>query len=207
MIAWSISAALDSGIFDHVIVSTDDHDISEIARDAGASTPFLRPLELSDDHTPTVPVIAHALNWAESNLGSVSALCCIYATAPFIRSADLVRGADLLDESCADYVFPVTSFPFPVQRAIRLSDTNRVEMLSPEFSLTRSQDLEETYHDVGQFYWGKRDAWANGHTIISPNAAPIIIERHRAQDIDTPEDWTRAEFMFQVINQMGSPNC
>lgn len=202
MIVWSIMAARDSGMFDHIIVSTDDTEIAGIAREAGASTPFLRPPELSDDHTPTVPVVAHALNWSEDNLGSVSTLCCIYATAPFIKADDLVRGAAILEKTGADYAFPVTSFAFPIQRAVRLTDDYRIEMLSPEFALTRSQDLEEAYHDVGQYYWGRRDAWANGNTVISTDSAPVIIERHRAQDIDTPEDWKRAELMFQVMEQI-----
>lgn len=205
MIEWSILAAQNSGLFDHIIVSTDDVDIADLARAAGASTPFLRPGDLADDHTPTVPVIAHAVRWIEQNLGHVSLACCIYATAPFLRAEDLVRGAAQIETTGADYVFPVTSFPFPIQRAVRLSGDDRVEMLSPEFALTRSQDLEETYHDVGQFYWGRRDSWVNGHTIIGPNAAPIIIERHRAQDIDTPEDWARAELMFQVLDKIDKP--
>jgi len=206
MIAWSIAAARDSGLFDHIIVSTDDADIAEIACDAGASTPFMRPLDLSDDFTPTVPVVTHALDWVETNLGPVKTVCCLYATAPFIQPDDLIRGAAILEKTGADYAFPVTSFPFPIQRAVRLTDTARMEMLSPEFALTRSQDLEEAYHDVGQFYWGQRNAWVDGLSIIGPNAAPVIIDRHRAQDIDTPEDWKRAELMFHAIDKLEASN-
>jgi len=205
MIQWSIQAALKSDMFDHIMVSTDDEEIATVSRKAGATTPFLRPIELADDFTPTVPVIAHALAWAEQNIGDIKSVCCIYATAPFIRAEDIVLGAKMLERTGADYSFPVTNFPFPVQRGIRLTDEGRAEMLSPEFTLTRSQDLEEAYHDVGQFYWGQRDAWANGHNLMGPNAAPLIIERYRAQDIDTPEDWKRAEIMFQVIEQMEKP--
>lgn len=202
MIAWSISAARASGLFDHVVVSTDDQELAEIARALGAEVPFLRPAELADDHTPTVPVIAHAISWVAQNWGSPDTTCCIYATAPFIRVDDLKRGAELLLETGADYAFPVTSFPFPIQRAVHLTENGRMAMFSPEYALTRSQDLAEGFHDVGQFYWGRTEAWLAGRTIIGPGAAPIIIPRHRAQDIDTPEDWTRAEMMFRLLGEM-----
>ncbi len=202
MIAWSILAARNANIFDHIIVSTDDSEIAEISEQFGAIAPFVRPTQLSDDFTPTAPVIAHAIDWAENALGVVGSVCCIYATAPLIQPDDLTRAAEVLDQTDADYVFPVTSFAFPIQRGMRLTDNGRMEMLHPEHALTRSQDLEEAYHDVGQFYWGQRDAWAQGRTIFSPNSVPIIIERHRAQDIDTPEDLKRAEVMFRVISEM-----
>jgi pseudaminic acid cytidylyltransferase len=202
MIAWSISAARASGLFDHIVVSTDDAEVAEIARALGAEVPFMRPAELADDHTPTVPVIAHAISWVAQNWGSPDTTCCIYATAPFIRVDDLKRGAALLLETGADYAFPVTSFPFPIQRAVHLTENGRMAMFSPEYALTRSQDLVEGFHDVGQFYWGRTEAWLAGRTIIGPDAAPIIIPRHRAQDIDTPEDWTRAEMMFRLLGEM-----
>lgn len=204
MIAWSIGAARASGIFDRIVVSTDDEEVAEIARAEGAEVPFLRPAELADDHTPTVPVIAHAIGWVSEHGATPEVTCCIYATAPFIRAADLARGAALLDETGADYAFPVTSFPFPIQRGVRLTANGRMEMFSPEHALTRSQDLEEAYHDVGQFYWGRTEAWLAGRTLIGPGAAPIIIPRHRAQDIDTPEDWTRAEMMFRILAETES---
>lgn len=202
MIAWSIGAARASGIFDRIVVSTDDAEVAEIARAEGAEVPFLRPSELADDHTPTVPVIAHAIGWVTENWGAPKVTCCIYATAPFIRATDLARGAELLATTGADYVFPVASFPFPIQRAVRLTSDGRMEMFSSEHALTRSQDLEEAYHDVGQFYWGRPEAWAGGRTIIGPGAAPIVIPRHRAQDIDTPEDWARAEMLFRILAEV-----
>ena len=196
MIAWSISAALESGIFDHIIVSTDDKDIAEVARSEGAEVPFMRPVELSDDHTATVPVIAHAIEASEALWGLQENICCLYATAPFVQASDLSDAHALLDKTGAKYAFPVTSFPFPIQRGVRLRKDGRMEMFQPEYALTRSQDLEEAYHDVGQFYWGRRDAWMAGTTLIGPDAAPLIIPRLRAQDIDTPEDWDRAERLF-----------
>lgn len=202
MIAWSIGAARASGLFDRIVVSTDDEQVAEIARAEGAEVPFLRPAELADDHTPTVPVIAHAIGWVSENWAVPEATCCIYATAPFIRAVDLARGVALLDENGSDYAFPVTSFPFPIQRAVRLTGDGRMAMFSPEHALTRSQDLEEAYHDVGQFYWGRTEAWLAGRALIGPDAAPIVIPRHRAQDIDTPEDWLRAEMMFRLLAEV-----
>jgi N-acylneuraminate cytidylyltransferase len=202
MIAWSISAAQASGLFDHIVVSTDDQEVAEIARALGAEVPFMRPGALADDHTPTVPVIAHAITWVSQNWGSPDTACCIYATAPFIRVDDLKLGAKLLLETGADYAFPVTSFPFPIQRAVHLTENGRMQMFSPEHALTRSQDLIEGFHDVGQFYWGRTEAWLSGRTIMGLGAAPVIIPRHRAQDIDTPEDWTRAEMMFRLLGEM-----
>lgn len=199
MIAWSIQAALDSGAFDHVIVTTDDKDIADTAKACGAEVPFMRPANLSDDHTPTVPVIAHALHEAEALWGHQDLVCCLYATAPFVQASDIATARDRLQDTGADYAFPVTSFPFPIQRGVKLRGDGRMEMFQPEHALTRSQDLEEAYHDVGQFYWGRREAWLAGKTLIGPDATPVIIPRHRAQDIDTPEDWDRAERLFAAF--------
>lgn len=202
MIAWSIGAARASGLFDRIVVSTDDEEVAEIARAEHAEVPFLRPAELADDFTPTVSVVAHAINWVSEHGEAPEKTCCIYATAPFVRTYDLVRGAVLLDESGADFSFPVTSFPFPIQRAVRLTNDGRMAMFSPEFDMTRSQDLEEAYHDVGQFYWGRTEAWLAGRSLIGPGSAPIVIPRYRAQDIDTSEDWQRAEMLFRVIQEL-----
>jgi len=199
MIAWSIQAALESKSFDHVIVSTDDAEIAETARREGAEVPFMRPTDLSDDHTATVPVIAHVMAEVEKLWGDQPYVCCLYATAPFVQADDIRAARDLLDKTGADYAFPVTSFSFPIQRGVRLRYDGRIEMFQPEHALTRSQDLEEAYHDVGQFYWGRRSAWLAGTPIIGPGAAPLVIPRHRAQDIDTPEDWDNAELLFTAF--------
>jgi len=201
MIAWSIEAALVSGCFDRIIVSTDDAEIAEVARNCGAEAPFLRPPELSDDYTSTIPVIAHAIQWQQQHGESPAEVCCIYATAPFVRIEDLRRGLEVLEQSGCDYAFSVTSYAFPIQRAIRITAANRVEMFDPAHFNTRSQDLEEAWHDAGQFYWGKAEAWLAGKPIFSSDAVPIILPRHRVQDIDTSEDWERAEWMFRALNQ------
>ena len=200
MIAWSIEAARTSGCFDRVIVSTDDSEIADVARQCGAEVPFIRPPELSDDHTGTIPVIAHAIDWMNTNGPQlVTVTCCIYATAPFVSAADLQRGIDTLDREGCDYAFSITSYPFPIQRAIRITDDGRIRMFQPEHFNTRSQDLEEAWHDAGQFCWGRAGAWLAGKPVFSKDACPVALPRHRVQDIDTPEDWRRAELLFQLL--------
>ncbi len=203
MIAWPIAAAQDSGCFDRIIVSTDDNEIAQIALAHGAEVPFERPHELSDDHTGTIPVIAHAIRWMSNNIAPIDYACCIYATAPFVRSADLRRGFDALASSGADYAFAATSYAFPIQRAIRITADQRVEMFSPEHFHTRSQDLEEAWHDAGQFYWGIANSWLIGKPIFSHDATVVTLPRHRVQDIDTQEDWERAEWMFKAMLEAG----
>lgn len=199
MIAWSIEAALQSGCFDHIVVSTDDAEIAEVARQHGAQVPFMRSAELSDDHTGTTAVIAHAINWFAAQGQTPAQVCCLYATAPFVSADDLRQGLTVLTETGSDYAFSVTSYAFPIQRAIRINEAGRVEMFNSEHFNTRSQDLEEACHDAGQFYWGRADAWLQGKMIFSPAAAAVMLPRHRVQDIDTPEDWTRAEWMFKAL--------
>lgn len=204
MIAWSIEAALQSTSFDRVIVSTDDNEIAEIARQHGADIPFMRPAELSDDHTGTIPVIRHAIEWFKLQGCSVEQACCLYATAPFVKAEDLRCGLDVLQSNDCDYVFSVTSYPFPIQRAIRINAEGRVEMFSPEHFNTRSQDLEDAFHDAGQFYWGRADAWLQGKPIFGPGSLPMLLPRFRVQDIDTPEDWVRAEWLFKAMQAQES---
>lgn len=199
MIAWSIEAARLSDCFSRIIVSTDDDEIAEVARHCGAEVPFIRPPELSDDHTATLPVIAHAIRQMAVLEWPPALTCCIYATAPFLQAADLQRGLQILLESGADYAFSVTSYAFPIQRAVRRLPSGRLGMFEPEHIGTRSQDLEEAYHDAGQFYWGRCSAWLAGTPIFSEHAAPVILPRHRVQDIDTPEDWVRAELMHASL--------
>jgi N-acylneuraminate cytidylyltransferase len=198
IIGWSIDAALASGCFDRVLVSTDDAEIARIAEDWGAEVPFTRPPELSDDHTTTIPVIAHAILWALGQGLSVEAACCLYATAPFCEPDDLRRGLKLLEESDCDYVFPVAGYAFPIQRAIRITGNGRVQMFDPDQFGVRSQDLEPAYHDAGQFYWGRPDAWLEPRPIFSEMAVPLVLPRFRVQDIDTPEDWEFAETLFRL---------
>ena len=199
MIAWSIHAALESGCFERVIVSTDDEEIAAIARQFGAEVPFMRPAELSDDYTGTTVVIRQAAQWLQANQSEPNYICCIYATAPFISSDALQQGLEIIQQRQADYAFSVTSYAFPIQRAVKIQQNGMVKMFSPEHFNNRSQELEEAYHDAGQFYWGTREAWLAEKRIFSSNSYPVLLPRHRVQDIDTPEDWTRAELMFTAI--------
>ena len=199
MIAWSIEAALESGCFDKVIVSTDDAEIAEVAREWGAEVPFMRPAELANDYVGTIPVIHHALDWFVQQGEQPDKVCCLYATAPFVSAKDLKQGLEVLQSEDCAYAFSVTSFPFPVQRAIRITESNRIQMFYPEHFNTRSQDLEEAWHDAGQFYWGQASAWQQELPLFSPDAAPVHIPRYRVQDIDTMEDWVRAEWLFKAM--------
>lgn len=213
IIAWSIRAAIRSGCFDHVIVSTDDDEIANIAHAYGAEIPFIRPKELSDDHTGTIPVIAHAINWQnKNNIRQVKDACCIYATAPFLQDTHLQKGLEILNTTSTEYAFSVSSYAFPIQRAIRINQDNRIEMFQPEYLNTRSQDLEEAWHDAGQFYWGRAEAWLQAKPIFSNNSAPVPISRNCVQDIDTPEDWAIAELKFSILShrnsqQQGDSEC
>ena len=201
MIAWSIEAAHRTGLFDRIVVSTDDEEIASIARKYGADVPFVRPANLSDDHTGTAPVIAHAIGWHLKHDFDPLEICCIYATAPFLRSEDIKLGHKTLDQSDADFAFSVTAYAFPIQRALKLREDDRIEMFDPSQFHTRSQDLPEAYHDAGQFYWGTRDAWLSGTPIFGPKSAPVLLPRYRVQDIDTPEDWEQAELMMEVLRK------
>lgn len=202
MIAYSINAAIKSECFDEIIVSTDDEEIANVAVALGAKVPFMRPKELADDHTGTIPVICHAIETLEKQTSKkITNACCIYATAPFLQALDIKTGFNLLNHhKNAFYAFSVTSYAFPIQRAIKLnSDKSQVEMFQPEMFNVRSQDLEDAYHDAGQFYWGKRDAWLEGKSIFSVGSIPVILPRYRVQDIDTLEDWQCAELMFDSV--------
>jgi len=199
MIAWSIEAAKSSGLFDRIIVSTDDAEIAEVAKQWGAEVPFMRPEALSNDHAGTTPVIAHATQWALAQGMDVEAVCCIYATAPFVQVDDLKRGWEALESCDWDYAFTVTDFAAPIFRAFRQTKEGGIEMFYPEHFAARSQDLPVALHDAGQFYWGRPAAWIEGKRIFDHRSKPVLIPRWRVQDIDTPDDWERAEILAPII--------
>ncbi|MBY7971807.1 pseudaminic acid cytidylyltransferase [Vibrio fluvialis] len=199
MIAYSIEAALASGCFDKVIVSTDDAEIEAVAVAYGAEVPFLRPAEISNDHATTMDVMAHAIHWCQSEGWDVEVVCCLYATAPFVLPEDLQQGYALLRDPSVQFAFSATSFPFPIQRAIKLDKDGSVSMFTPENEQVRSQDLEEAYHDAGQFYWGKTSAFLAKLSIFSRHSKAVLLPRNRVQDIDTHEDWEFAESLFSVL--------
>jgi len=201
LISYPIRAARDSGLFDRIIVSTDSIEISEIAEKEGAEVPFTRPPELADDFTPTIPVIKHAIRWLNGNSCSVDHCCCIYAN-PFVTSGNLVAAFGVLKEKRAASVIPVTTFPFPIFRSVRINKQGAVEFIFPEKSLTRTQDLEEAFHDAGQFYWWNCETLMATEEISrlqQMNRFPLVIPRSQVQDLDTPEDWIVAEKLYSLF--------
>ena len=192
IIAYAITAAINSGLFEHVLVSTDDEEIASIAKDWGAEIPFVRPAELANDFAATVPVLTHAIQECEALGWQFSYVCCIYPVVPFIKVADLQGALKLLELGHADYCFPVTEFPSAIQRALRKKKSGVMQPLYPEFELTRTQDLAPAYYDAGQFYWGKKEAWLNNQSIHSSGLG-FVVPNWRVVDIDTPDDWDRAE--------------
>ena len=196
MIAYSIEAAKKSGCFDKIIVSTDDEEIEKVSKKHGAEV-LSRPENLADDFTPTIPVIAHGIKNCGVEIEDIKAVCCIYATAPFVREKYIKEAYEKLLTCKASYCFSATTFPFPIQRAFKID--NGIEMFYPEHFETRSQDLEEAYHDAGQFYWGTPSAWLEAKMIFAPHSKAVVLPRYLVQDIDTMEDWKRAELMYKVL--------
>lgn len=199
VIAYSIEAARHSGLFDRIIVSTDAEDIAAVARRFGAETPFMRPAELADDFTTTAAVVEHALSRLTAHGEVVDAVCCIYATAPFVRVEDLRAGYELLAARGVSSVFTVTTYPGSIFRALQITGSGHLAMMWPEHELTRSNDLPEVYHDAGQFYWLAAAAFMQKPRMYGADALPVILPRHLVQDIDTPEDWRRAELMYEAL--------
>jgi N-acylneuraminate cytidylyltransferase len=203
IIAYSIEAALASELFDRVIVSTDDAEIAEVARAWGAETPFVRAPELSDDYAGTGEVTADAVRRLAELGMAATYVCCIYATAPFVTPASLKQGYELVTRPDASFALTVTTFGFPIQRAIELLPGIGVAPMYPEHTDARSQDLAPAYHDAGQFYWGRADAWTAGEPAYGPHTYPLLLPRHLVQDIDTLEDWQRAEWMYRSLVAAG----
>jgi N-acylneuraminate cytidylyltransferase len=201
MIVWSIEAAQDSGLFDHIIVSTDDTEIADISKKWGAEAPFVRPPELSSDHAGTTEVMAHATRWGLDQGWPLNAVCCIYATAPFVQVDDLKKGLEALNSGNWSYAMTATDFPAPIFRSFQQTKKGGIEMFFPEYYSSRSQDLPTALHDAGQFYWGRPSAWTEGIRVFDNNTIPVVIPRWRVQDIDTEEDWRRAELMYRALFQ------
>jgi pseudaminic acid cytidylyltransferase len=203
IIGWSIEAALKSKIFDKVIVSTDDKEIAKIAEEYGAEVPFIRPSKLSDDFTATFPVIKHSIEWLNDKKDyDIKFVCCIYATAPLIQVSDLIDCYKMLLNSQKSFVFPVTQFSYPVQRALTLNADFEALPLWPDNKIKRSQDLEKTYHDAGQFYWGKVNAFIENHELFSSQSLVHVLPNNRVCDIDEPSDLIRAEIFFKAIHKI-----
>lgn len=203
MIGYAIEAAQACDAIERVVVSTDDEEIAAIADALGAELPFRRPQALADDLTPTVPVIAHAITACRELEWDVSHVCCIYPGVPFIRTADLEAALRLLGEHGDEgYVFPVAGFPSPIQRALKRDKDGTVAPFDPRHAGTRTQDLTPAYFDAGQFYWAAADTWLTDTPIHSDGRA-IVLPEWRVVDIDTPEDWDRAEVLYRALRYQG----
>lgn len=199
MLAHAISAATESGLFEHIVVSTDDKEIGAMAREWGAETPFIRPDDLSDDHVATVPVVAHAVKSCKAIGWAFDNVCCIYPCIPLIAADDLHNALLTLNAAKTDYCFPVAEFVSPIQRALRRLDNGSLQPFSEQYQLMRTQDLESAYYDAGQFYWGRSEAWLQNSRIHSSGTG-YVIPSWRAVDIDTPDDWLRAEALYAALN-------
>jgi len=199
IISYSIKAAQSADLFDRIIVSTDSEEIAEVAKSYGAEVPFIRPAELADDFTGTIPVSLHALNWLSEHGFATDYFCCIYATAPFIQPEHIIEGFNLLKKRNAATAFSVTTFPYPIFRALKIGEDGCIEMFWSEHENSRSNDLPEVYHDAGQFYWGNTKRFLTEKKIFSSDSVPVILPRYLVQDIDTLEDWKTAEKMYSVL--------
>ena len=201
MIAWPIEVAKESGLFDHIIVSTDDEIIVEVAKSYGAEVPFMRPEKLSDDYTGTAEVMFHAVSWIREQKWQPDAVCCIYATSVFLTEKDLKKGFEAISTDKWQYSFSVTDYNYSIFRSFKEHPNGGVEMFFPENYEKRSQDLPIGLHDAAQFYWGKPEAWLNNMRLFDRHSYPVKVPNWRIQDIDTENDWKRAEILFTTIMQ------
>lgn len=199
IISYSIRVAQETGLFDNVLVSTDDEEIATVSSSLGASIPFMRPSHLSDDYATTLQVVNHAIRWLTKKDARPTYVCCIYPTAPFLVRRYILAGLELIRDKGYDFAFSATNYDFPVQRSLRRLPQGGVEPMFPHLIDSRSQDLESAIHDAGQFYWGKPKAFLDETPIFSAGSAPIVLPTYLVQDIDTLEDWTKAELMFEAI--------
>lgn len=202
ILLYSIEAALGSGIFDEVMVSTEDAEIAAAAGKAGAAVPFLRSEKTAGDYATTAEVVLEVLEEYEKAGKTFDAFCCIYPTAPFITADRLKEGMRVLQEKKADSVMPVVSFSFPPQRALVVRE-ERLTPKWPENMSRRSQDLEPFYHDSGQFYCVNTKAFRREKTIIMENMYPLLLSELEVQDIDNETDWKLAELKYRLLHEEG----
>ena len=200
IIYWSIKIAKESGIFDKIIVSTDSNEIKKIVEEYNVEVPFLRPSSLSDDYTPTNSVILHSLDYLNSVNYFPDYACCIYPCAPLMLSDDIVKAFNMMVEKNFEFIYPITKYNHPIQRALRINKDSSLAFINPEHELRRTQDLDTSYHDAAQFYWGKSSSWSSGKNMHSCGSG-MIIPSWRVSDIDDDNDWKRSEILFKVLNK------
>jgi pseudaminic acid cytidylyltransferase len=198
ILKYSIDAAQRSGLFDKIIVTTDDAEIAEIAKSYNVEVPFLRPKHLSDDFAGTTAVVSHALKWLKEAGEKYEFVCTIYPTAPFLSSDHISKGYRVLKSSTATNTFSATASRYPVQRMFKINEQERCEMFFPENFESRSQDLEEAYHDAGQFYWSRVSNYGK-ESMFAQSSIPVVLPGYLVQDIDSEDDWVMAEIMYKVL--------
>ncbi len=201
IIAYSIEVALQSGLFDEVMVSTDDNEIAEISKQYGATIPFFRSAKTSDDFATTADVIIEVIQQLKDNDQQYEYACCLYPASPFITKQSLTDGYNLLKNNNYTTVFPVCRFSYPIQRCLRMTEAQKVEMMFPENLEKRSQDLPASYHDTGQFYWINVESFLKDKTLFTKNSGAIIIDEMQVQDIDNDTDWKLAEMKYKLLNE------
>ena len=201
ILAWSIAVALESGLFNEVMVSTEDPEVAEIAKQYGASVPFMRSAQCADDHAPIADVLHEVTNQYAEHGQHFSKICCLFATAPMVQPDDLKGGLTLLEEEGFAVVVPVARFAYPVQRGLVRSPDSAIRMLYPEHASTRSQDLPEAYHDAGQWAWVRPEYLATGRPLLGAETGSLVIDPNRVADIDTEEDWQCAEWKFARLQE------
>ena len=201
IIAYSIETAISSKLFDKVIVSTDDQEIKDIAKKYGAEVPFIRPKQFADDFTGTHEVIGHAVKWLEDNGEIIDYACCIYPTAPLIEKDDLIKGFELIKTGKWISVMAATNFSYPIFRSFKNLSDGGLKMIFPKHYNSRSQDLPEVYHDAGLFYWAKPETWKEPSNGYGEKNSIIKIPNYRVQDIDTLDDWKKAEIIYEIIDR------
>jgi pseudaminic acid cytidylyltransferase len=202
IIAYSIDAAIKSNLFDEIMVSTDDKEIAEIAINYGAKVPFLRSENNANDHATTYDVIEEVISQYKLLNKTFDFTCCLYACAPFVTADKLIEAYHLLQKDNFDSVLPLMPFGFPIQRALNKSKNNKVIICNPEYSLTRSQDLEQKYHDAGQFYWMNINECLKKEAVLTDNTGCIVITEMEGQDIDTNIDWKLAELKYDLLQSL-----
>lgn len=202
LMAWSIDCAKESGLFDRIIVTTDSEDIAKVARECGAEVPFFRPPHLSDDITPTIPVVAHAVKELENQGEHYDYVCCLYATAPLVNPASLRKGFETIrSRPEKSFAISVTSYAFPIYRSIKLEEDDSIAMNFTDQEKYRTQDYPEAYHDAAQFYWGRPDSYYRENRFFTNASVGVRIPRSQVQDIDTEDDWILAEALFKVLRK------
>lgn len=200
IIAYSIEAAIKSGLFEEVMVSTDDEEIAGVARQYGASVPFLRSAETSNDYATTVDVLLEVVDKYKEQGQNFDTICCLYSTAPFVTSDRLKEASSQISDTI-DACFTIVQYSYPIQRSLRINEDNCVVMKFPEYLKSRTQDLEKVYHDAGQFYFVKTDVLVKEKTVWCKRTAPLILSELEVQDLDTLTDWQLAEMKYQLIKK------